>query len=474
MSGALDSAAVFAALPAPWPDDPLVEIRRNLAASRRKVVILDDDPTGTQTVRDLPVVTCWDVDTLHREFTADGPGFFILTNSRSLTEPATRELHLELGKNIVEAASGIPCTIISRSDSTLRGHFPAETDTIMSITGPADLVIIAPYFEAGGRYTVGNEHYVAEGSWLVPASDTPFARDSVFGYTSSNLPEWVAEKTAGRIAVPDVQSISLEQARTGGPDAVEKSLSAMPRGSVCVANACTHRDIEVIAAAALRLEMAGSSIIYRCAASLVAARVGQAPHPPLEAGAIVASESAQSGGLVVAGSYVPKTTSQLKRLREEHNFDTVELDVNMLLDAGHRDSYLAEAVRRTNAAIRSGRDALVFTSRKLVVGSDATSNLEIGKRVSDSLIHLVRSLDTRPRFLIAKGGITSSDIATRGLSVKRALVAGQILPGIPVWRLGNEAKFPGMAYVVFPGNVGDENALAKAVSRLNESSAPVA
>ena len=70
--------------------------------------------------------------------------------------------------------------------------------------------------------------------------------------------------------------------------------------------------------------------------------------------------------------------------------------------------------------------------------------------------------------MIAKGGITSSDVATRGLGVKRALVRGQLLPGVPVWRLGAEARFPGIDYVVFPGNVGSDTALADAVQQLSQ------
>jgi uncharacterized protein YgbK (DUF1537 family) len=67
--------------------------------------------------------------------------------------------------------------------------------------------------------------------------------------------------------------------------------------------------------------------------------------------------------------------------------------------------------------------------------------------------------------LIAKGGITSSDIATKSLKVKLAMVAGSILPGVPVWKLGEESLFPGMHYVIFPGNVGGDDALSLAVAK---------
>ncbi len=465
MSEVRDKASVFGALPPPWPHDPLPEIREKLARSPRKVVVLDDDPTGTQTVRDLAVVTCWDAPTLAAELDAPAAGFFVLTNSRSLTVEATRALHSTLARNLLAAARGRPFTVISRSDSTLRGHYPAETDAIASVLGAPDLTVIAPYFEAGGRFTIDDEHHVAEGGALVRACDTPFAHDAVFGYTTSNLPRWVEEKTSGVIRAGDVRSIPLETIRGGGPDAVEAMLLAPPRGSVCVVNACAPRDIEVFAAAALRLEAAGRSVLYRTAAAFVAARLGREPPPPLDAVAF-AGAHAGAGGLVVVGSHVPRTTTQLARLQARLPVEAVEVAVDELLAGPPRlGAETARAIGAMNAAITAGRDALVFTSRRLVTGTDETANLGIGRIVSDALIAIVRGLAVQPRFLIAKGGITSSDVATAGLGVKRALVLGQILPGVPVWRLGIDARFPGLAYVIFPGNVGGPDALADAVTR---------
>ena len=71
-----------------------------------------------------------------------------------------------------------------------------------------------------------------------------------------------------------------------------------------------------------------------------------------------------------------------------------------------------------------------------------------------------------PAFVIAKGGITSSDVGTKALAVKRANVLGQIRPGIPVWQTGEESKFPQTPYVIFPGNVGENTTLREAVEVL--------
>ncbi len=463
----LAKGATFAALPPVWPHDLLAANAAAAAASGRALVVLDDDPTGTQTVRDIAVVTAWDVATLAAELSAAPVCFYILTNSRSLAPDATRALHLGLAANLHAAslATGRPIVVASRSDSTLRGHYPLETDTLAGILGPFGTTFITPYFEAGGRYTLDDTHYVAEGDLLVPAGQTPFARDAAFGYRASHLPTYVEEKTAGRIRVGDVAAISLELIRRGGPVAVAEKLRAFPRGTVCIVNAAAPRDIEVFAAATLAAEAAGSRFIYRTAAGFVAARLGQSPQHALLPPAAFSTPTAH-GGLTVVGSYVPKTSAQLATLLATAAVTPIELDVTALLDDSRRAPTLSAALATLNTALAAGRDTVVYTSRQLITSSDAVASLAIGRRVSDALIYLVRNLAVAPRYLIAKGGITSSDTATLGLGVRRALVLGQALPGVPVWQLGPEAKFPGLGYVVFPGNVGADTALADLVRRL--------
>ncbi len=472
-SAALPLLATFASLPAIWPQELLAANAAATAASGRTLVVLDDDPTGTQTVRDIAVVTTWDPATLAAELSRAPACFYILTNSRSLAAPAARALHLELAANlrVASAATGRAFVVASRSDSTLRGHYPLETDALAEILGPFDATVLTPYFEAGGRYTLGDTHYVAEGDRLVPAAETPFARDPAFGYRSSHLPTYVEEKTAGRTHAGDVASIPLELLRRGGPPAVAARLGALPRGGVCVVNAAAPRDIEVFAAATLAAEAAGARFLYRTAAGFVAARIGQSPQATLLAPAAFSLRNAH-GGLTLVGSHVPRTTAQLSALLATRHAHAIGVDVPALLDEGRRGTVLATTLAAVNASLAAGRDTVVFTSRSLVSGPTPAASLAIARRVSEALIHLVRHLAVSPRYLVAKGGITASDIATLGLGVRRALVLGQALPGVPVWQLGAESRFPGLGYVVFPGNVGSETALADLVGRLQQLSRP--
>jgi uncharacterized protein YgbK (DUF1537 family) len=433
------------------------------------LVVLDDDPTGTQTVYDVPVLTTWDVEALRAEFARELPCFYLLTNSRSLPPKAARELNLEIASNLQTAAGEKSFTVVSRSDSTLRGHFPLETDALTEVLGPFDATFLVPYFEAGGRITVADVHYVAENELLVPAAETAFARDVSFGYRNSNLRAWIEEKSAKRIRASDVQSISIEELRAPNADTrVVERVMGLPKGAYCVVNDAHPRDIERFAAAAIAAERRGRRFLFRTAANFVSARIGLKPRPLLTS--VDLNVPRERGGLIIVGSYVPKTTEQLERLLmlgTSHR--AIELSVDSLLDPALRATEFSRARDDMHAALRGGRDVVVFTSRRLVTGPDVDHTLEIGRRVSDALVDLVRTLEVRPRYLIAKGGITSSDLATRGLGVRRAIVRGQILPGIPVWEVGDETRFPGLCYVVFPGNVGGADALVEVHRKLSNS-----
>lgn len=461
MDTQLSKAATLAALPPEWPDDPLPALRAH--PGRRTVVVFDDDPTGTQTVHGVPVLAAWEAGAL-RDALAERPAaVYVLTNTRSLPEPAAVTRALEAGRALAEAAGGRALAVVSRSDSTLRGHFPAETDALAAALGGFDATLLVPAFIAGGRYTIGDVHYAADGDALVPAGQTEFARDAAFGYRASDLRAWVAEKTGGRVPAASVASLSIEDIRLGGPDRVAGLLGGLARGAVCVANAASERDIGVVALGALAAEARGMRLLYRTAASFVPALAGIAPRPLLTAGELGLPPG---GGLVVVGSYVPKSSGQLAALLALPGVAGVELDVAALLDDRARDGAIGRAADAASAALARGQDAVVFTSRALVTGADAAASLAIGGRVSDGLVELVRQVAVRPRYLLAKGGITSSDVATAGLGVRRAEVLGQLLAGVPVWRTGAESAWPGLVYIVFPGNVGGPDALADAVLAL--------
>ena len=459
-------AELFATLPPIWPENLLPTIQEKLP-NAAKVVVLDDDPTGTQTVYDVPVVTTWGVAELARELADPGPVFYILTNSRSLPLAEAQILNVQIGYALAVAGeqSGRAFTVVSRSDSTLRGHYPGEVNALAMALEIQDApTLIIPFFREGGRYTINDVHYVAEGEQLVPAAQTPFAQDAAFGYHTSDLRAWVEEKTEGRIPKDQVASISLHDLRVGGPTVVADKLAALGSGQACVINATDLRDMEVLVAALLDIEATGRRFLYRTAASFVQIRAGLTTRSLLTAADLALP--AAGGGLFVVGSYVPKTTMQVEALLAQPGIVPVEVDVSRLLEPSTRAAAIQQAQVAVAAAVMAGHDVVLYTSRTLVTGRDAASSLAIGQQVSSALVAIVAGLSVTPRFLVAKGGITSSDLATQALQVRRAMVLGQLVPGVPVWRTGPESRLPGLTYVVFPGNVGGSDALVQVQKKL--------
>ncbi|ONK66190.1 uncharacterized protein A4U43_C06F5120 [Asparagus officinalis] len=458
-------------LPPEWPEDPIEEIHALERQNGSKVlVVLDDDPTGTQTVHDIEVLTEWNVNTLVEQLSKRSTCFFILTNSRSLSTEKAVLLTKEICRNLdtaAKAVNGISYTIVLRGDSTLRGHFPEEADAAISILGEMDAWIVCPFFLQGGRYTIDDIHYVADSDRLVPAGETEFAKDAAFGYKSSNLREWVEEKTKGKVSARNVASISIQLLRTGGPGAVCEHLCNLQKGSLCIVNAASERDVAVFAAGMIQAEVKGRSFLCRTAASFVSARIGIRPKAPISPRDLGISKGI-SGGLIVVGSYVPKTTKQVEELKSRMgpNMNCLEVSVEKLSmkSLEEREEEINCSAEIVNASIGAHKDTLLVTSRQLVTGKSASESLEINYKVSSALVEIVRRISARPRYILAKGGITSSDIATKALEAKRAMVIGQALAGIPLWQLGPESRLPGVPYIVFPGNVGNNNALAEVVN----------
>ena len=295
---------------------------------------------------------------------------------------------------------------------------------------------------------------------------TPFARDAAFGFNHSNLKDYIEEKTQGSIRAEEVISVSLDDIRIGGPDRVAEIFRNVPKGAACFVNSASYRDMEVVVAALLQVENEGYEFLYRTSASFVRSRIGLDAGDGLLSGEDLVNPS-RNGGLFVIGSYVPKTTSQTSALFELTDIVPIEVKVDELLNDDRRNMEIERVVTLTNETISSGTDAAIFTSRSLVTGKDTASSLEIGRIVSDSLVEIVSSITHQPRYLVAKGGVTSSDIATKALGILRAVVIGQALPGVPALRCGEETRYPGMSYIIFPCNVGEDDALARIVQKIN-------
>lgn len=451
---------------------------QELRQLNHKIVVLDDDPTGVQTVHGIYVYTNWSKESLREAFEDSRNLFFLLTNSRGLTAGETEALHEEIAENIGSVAreKGKAFLLVSRGDSTLRGHYPLETQALrrtlergmgQDIGGE----VIMPFFPEGGRYTVGDVHYVADGEILTPAGETEFAKDKTFGYHASDLKDWVEEKTAGQYPARAVTSVSLEELRREDYEGIRQKLLGVKGFGKVIVNALSYDDVAVFVTALLQAIGAGARFLFRTAAAFTKVVGGVGDKPLLTHEELINPEN-KNGGIIIIGSHVQKTTLQLdylRKRRDDGSIRFVEFNQHLVLDERAFEAETRRVIAQVEKDIVEGQSVAVYTRReRFDLNTDNKEDeLRVAVKIADALTSIVGRLKVRPNYIIAKGGITSSDIGTKGLGVKKALVMGQILKGIPVWLTGPESKFPDMPYVIFPGNVGGEDALYQAVDILS-------
>ena len=440
----------------------------------KKLVVLDDDPTGVQTVHDVSVYTDWEEESIRNGFEEKEAMFFILTNSRSFSVEETTKVHQDIAARVAKVARelGQDSMIISRGDSTLRGHYPLETQLLADgLTKNEGVVIdgeiICPFFPEGGRYTMDNIHYVKEQDNLVPAGMTEFAKDKTFGYKSSDLSEYVEEKTEGKYHKEDCITISLDELNALDVQGIKDKLMSAQNMAKIIVNAVSYADLKVFCAALVLAMKAGKHYMARTAAAFTKV-MGRISDQPLLGRAQLEGDT-KNGGIVLIGSHVKKTTDQLNCLKElDGQADFMEFQVNTVFEENGLEKEVERTVKAAEEKILSGRTVVIYTSRQLLAPENMTpeEKLHISVKISNAVTSIIGKLSVKPKFIIAKGGITSSDVGTKALRVKKARVMGQVKKGIPVWMTGEESKFPGMPYIIFPGNVGEVSTLKEIVEEL--------
>ena len=432
-----------------------------------KIIVLDDDPTGSQTVHSCLLLTRWDVATLKTALADAAPLFFVLTNTRGMDAEHAAAVTREVCENLKTALADYsgPVLFVSRSDSTLRGHYPVETDVMNAVLGPFDATLLTPGFFEGGRITRDSTHYLMVDGKPVPTHETEFARDSVFGYTTAFLPDYVAEKTGGRVAAKDVARLTLADLRHGGADAW---LSNLHDNAIGVVDGESPDDYRVFADAVLKAAASGKRLLFRSAASLLTA-LAKLPPQPVAAGSFATLVHDGQAGAIIVGSHVAKTTAQLTSLLKERGVVGLPLDVARL--PAERATVVDELTASIAHAHAQGLTPVVFTSRSERQFASVSARLAFGEAVSGTLMEVVQRLPTTLGFLISKGGITSNDVLSTGLALTASRVLGQILPGVTVVQTPPDHRLSQLPVVIFPGNVGGDDALAEAYRRLAPSRA---
>lgn len=395
-----------------------------------KMVVFDDDPTGIQTVNGCLLITRWDEESVRSAFNDDVPFFYILTNTRAMTRDEAAAVTREAMETVLRVNRDYGCRLIlvSRSDSCLRGHFPLETDIMRDCLEQHGISVVpkipfCPAFIEAGRVTIGGIHYMKDGDRLIPVSDTEFARDNVFAYHTSELRDYIVEKGAN-------------------PDNYE------------IVNAQTYDELRQFAATVERTCSHFQAIVIRSSSSLPKAIAGISNRPLLDRTIL----KHEGKGCFIVGSHVQKTTRQLECLLSCHGTCGVEIDVQRILEGD--ETLMQETIHVIRQVVDEHLTPIVYTSRQEVRLDNADQRQHLGQQVSDFLVDIVCRLPYVPAYLVAKGGITSHDILTRGLGIRSARVLGQIVPSVPCVMAHD---FP---YIIFPGNVGTVESLRDVYEKL--------
>jgi uncharacterized protein YgbK (DUF1537 family) len=427
-----------------------------------KIIAIDDDPTGSQTVHSCLLLTRWDPQTLTQALEDASPLFFVLSNTRSMEADRAAAVTREICRNLRSALEGLAARgrpinplVVSRSDSTLRGHYPVETDVIAEELGPFDAHFLVPAFFEGGRITRDSVHYLLVDGQPVPVSETEFARDSVFGYRNAYLPAYVEEKTGGRIPAAQVVRFTLGELRDGD---LRPRLRALQGNACAVVDGERQSDLDVFTRQLLEVAGEGQRFLFRSAASLLTSLAGLPPQP-VPAAQMAHYVRGARPGVFLVGSHVPTSSRQLHYLLENTDVQPLEVDLDRLLT---EPEPLREALlQRLSETAQQGLSAALYTSRGERSFATKAERLAFGERVSEFLMDLVHNLPADLGFLVSKGGITSNDVLSHGLELRTSRVLGQILPGCSVVRCpADHPRFPDLPVVIFPGNVGTASSLA--------------
>ena len=414
----------------------------NSKLSNCKLIVLDDDPTGIQTVHGCLLITRWDEESVRLGFEDSEPFFYILTNTRAMTREKAAEVTREAMEMVIKVNQdyGYHLIIVSRSDSCLRGHFPLETDVMRQCLVEhgytvAEKTPFCPAFIEAGRVTIEGIHYMRDGKQLIPVSQTEFARDNVFAYHTSILTEYIKEKGANPDDYEIVNAESYDELR-----AFARQLTSDFR----------HQPSDI--------KHQTSAIVIRSSSSLPKALSGISDIPLLDRSILSHQTSPINPPLYVVGSHVKKTTQQLEQLLQAEGTCAIEVDVQRILDDAAL--LMSETLETIRQVAEMGLTPVVYTSRQEIRLDDADQRQRLGQQVSDFLVDIVYRLPFTPSYLVGKGGITSHDILTKGLGITSARVLGQIIPSVPC------VMAPHFPYIIFPGNVGNEESLREVYLKL--------
>lgn len=416
----------------------------------RRVAVLDDDPTGVQTLAGVRVLLDWTGNRVARALVA-AHSVHLLTNSRALASQDARATVASAARAVTSTVPG--AMIVLRGDSTLRGHILEEYLALREALARDDFppLVLVPALPSAGRVTIGGVQYLERDDGVrIPVHSSEFARDGPFAYASSRVLEWAEERTGGLFGAENGIEVELETLRRTGPDAlveaIRRATTAPVPTAVCV-DSERPSDIDVVAEGVHRAREACDVFIVRCGPAL-AGGLGYAT-------ALTDADLPSAGKVfVVCGSYVAQSVRQLACISSRFPEDVIEVDP---LTLSSQDGGFPEITLRLQERLDiSGLAVLAVSGPR----PERLSDLPSGMRVAQGLATLVASVDRHDALVVLKGGVTSAVALKNGLGALEADIVGPVLPGVALWQIVEPDTRP---VLVVPGNVGADELLVRIV-----------
>ncbi len=448
-----------------------------------KIIVFDDDPTGSQTVFNCTLLLEFSDKNLIRSLENPSDLLFLLTNTRALSpelaEEKTRKICRSLLKNLRVSEQRLEdIFFISRGDSTLRGHGILEPNILNQELGPFDATFHVPAFLEGGRTTVNGIHLLNE----LPVHKSIFAKDKIFGYSKSYLPDWIEEKSQGKIKSGMVKMVSIQTLNSAiqtkeGMNNLINFLYKLSSNQHVVVDA--QLPIHLITFSdAIKSLYGKKRFLFRSAASLINALSSI----PLNSNPIKEFSSLRLKGLngkplpgfILVGSHVQLADEQLGTLLQKKDyFHGIKLNVDQIskaLDEKPLDLLLTDLERswlkEINSALDNDITPVLYTSRQELTFLSSSLRMSFGLQLAEIMARLTGSISNRIGYIISKGGITSQILLSKGLNLELVHLIGQVMPGISMVSAFSSNTSGCLPVVTLPGNLGNKNTLFELWERM--------
>ena len=445
-----------------------------------KIIIIDDDPTGSQTVNGCNLIFRWDYETLLKGLKGSSNLLFILANTRSLPEKDVKIRLEEICFSLKEIMNNSlfaeeEFVVISRGDSTLRGHNFIEPFIINELLGPFDATFYIPAFIEGKRTTLNGNHFVDN----IPIHKTIFSKDKIFGFNTSNVKELIYEQSNHKLDFNHIENINIKDfdvLETNQPNTLYMYIENLKNNKKVIVDIMDYYQLDKFSEIVKSL-LKKKKFLFRSAASFISSlsNIKQNQKNQVYFSQLRRKDNHDKTmkGLIVVGSYIELTTQQLNKVLEISLCKPIEINVlklyafykleDNLKQINSLKKYLLNSIRQN---LSQDFIPVLYTSRQIIAPRDNNDLIQFQLFLSAFISEIVSAIKNEIGYLISKGGITTNTIISDGLGADSVYLEGQILPGISLVTF-NLCKQKGkLPIVTFPGNIGNDMSLVKVLEIL--------